>query len=107
MTRLKALMVSTPVKLLFFRALSFVPRAGHALARTLPREYGKGGKFNTCGWAKEEGGEVMLWTILVVLLVLWLLGFTVFHVGALIHLLLVIALVILVINLLSGRRPVV
>jgi hypothetical protein len=48
----------------------------------------------------------MLWTILVVLLVLWLLGFAVFHVGALIHLLLVVALVIFVINLLSGRRTV-
>jgi hypothetical protein len=48
----------------------------------------------------------MLWTILVVLLVLWLLGFAVFHVGALIHLLLVVALVVFIINLLSGRRTV-
>jgi hypothetical protein len=48
----------------------------------------------------------MLWTILVVLLILWLLGFS-FHVGgALIHLLLVIAVVVLVINLISGRRTV-
>ncbi len=46
----------------------------------------------------------MLWTVFVVLLVLWLLGFS-FHVaGGLIHLLLVVALVVLVINLLSGRR---
>ncbi len=46
----------------------------------------------------------MLWTVFVVLLVLWLLGFS-FHVaGGLIHLLLVIALVVLVINLVSGRR---
>ncbi|MFZ0291708.1 MAG: lmo0937 family membrane protein [Candidatus Sulfotelmatobacter sp.] len=46
----------------------------------------------------------MLWTIFVVLVVLWLLGFS-FHVaGGLIHLLLVLALVVLVINLLSGRR---
>jgi hypothetical protein len=48
----------------------------------------------------------MLWTIIVVLLVLWLLGFTIFHVGSLIHLLLVVALVVLVINLLTGRRTV-
>ncbi len=48
----------------------------------------------------------MLWAIIVVLLVLWLLGFTVFHAGALIHLILVAALVILVINLLTGRRTV-
>jgi uncharacterized protein DUF5670 len=49
----------------------------------------------------------MLWTIFVVLLILWLLGFS-FHVaGGLIHLLLVVALVVLVINLVSGRRSVV
>jgi len=46
----------------------------------------------------------MLWTIFVILLVLWLLGFS-FHVaGSLIHLLLVIAVVVLLINLLTGRR---
>ena len=46
----------------------------------------------------------MLWTILVILLVLWLLGFG-FHVaGSLIHLLLVFALVVLVIQLVTGRR---
>jgi len=48
----------------------------------------------------------MLWAIIVVLVVLWLLGFS-FHVGgALIHLLLVVALIILVINLISGRRSI-
>jgi hypothetical protein len=48
----------------------------------------------------------MLWTIFVVLLVLWVLGFS-FHVaGSLIHLLLVVALIVLVINLVSGRRGV-
>ena len=46
----------------------------------------------------------MLWTIFVILLVLWLLGFTVIHIGPLIHLLLVIAVVILIINLIGGRR---
>ena len=46
----------------------------------------------------------MLWTIFVILLVLWLLGFT-FHIaGGLIHILLVVALIVLVINLVSGRR---
>ncbi|MGA2019228.1 MAG: lmo0937 family membrane protein [Candidatus Sulfotelmatobacter sp.] len=48
----------------------------------------------------------MLWTIFVVLIVLWLLGFSLHIGGALIHLLLVVGLVILVINLLSGRRTV-
>jgi hypothetical protein len=46
----------------------------------------------------------MLWTIFVVLLILWLLGFTLHVAGGLIHLLLVVALVVLVINLVSGRR---
>ncbi len=46
----------------------------------------------------------MLWTIIVILVVLWLLGFTLHIGGALIHLLLVVALVVLVINLLTGRR---
>ena len=49
----------------------------------------------------------MLWTIFVVLLILWLLGFSLHVAGGLIHLLLVIALVILVINLVSGRSAVV
>jgi hypothetical protein len=48
----------------------------------------------------------MLWTIFVVLLVLWLLGFSLHVAGGLIHLLLVIALVVLVVNLLGGRRAV-
>jgi hypothetical protein len=46
----------------------------------------------------------MLWTILVVLGILWLLGFSLHVGGGLIHLLLVVALVIVVLNLLSGRR---
>ena len=47
----------------------------------------------------------MLWTIALVLLVLWLLGVVALPAaGSLIHLLLVIALVVLVLQLLSGRR---
>lgn len=47
----------------------------------------------------------MLWTILVILLVLWALGFLVFHVSSgLIHLLLVIAAIVLVVRLIQGRR---
>lgn len=49
----------------------------------------------------------MLWTIFVILLVLWLLGVvTSYTLGGFIHLLLVVALVILVIQLITGRRPV-
>jgi uncharacterized membrane protein YtjA (UPF0391 family) len=47
----------------------------------------------------------MLWTIFVVLCVLWLLGMvTSYTAGGLIHLLLIVALVIFVINVISGRR---
>jgi hypothetical protein len=45
----------------------------------------------------------MLWTVFVVILILWLLGFSLHIAGGLIHLLLVVALVVLVINLVSGR----
>ena len=46
----------------------------------------------------------MLWTLVAVFLILWLLGFSLSVGGSLIHLLLVVALVIVVINLVSGRR---
>lgn len=48
----------------------------------------------------------MLWTILVILLVLWLIGLVLDVVGGLIHLLLVVALVMFVINLVRGRKAV-
>ena len=49
----------------------------------------------------------MLWTITVILLVLWLLGVVgVYTIGAWIHLLLVLAIIMIIFNLLSGRRAV-
>ena len=48
----------------------------------------------------------MLWTILVILLALWLLGVVASVGGALIHLLLVVALIVLVAQFLTGRRTV-
>jgi hypothetical protein len=46
----------------------------------------------------------MLWTIVAILLILWLLGFSL-HIGAgLIHILLVVALVVFIFNMLTGRR---
>lgn len=48
----------------------------------------------------------MLWTIIFILLVLWLLGFALDVAGGLIHLLLVIALVVIVFRLLTGRKVV-
>ncbi len=48
----------------------------------------------------------MLWTIFVILLVLWLLGLvSSYTLGGFIHILLVVAIVVLVIQLLTGRRP--
>jgi len=46
----------------------------------------------------------MLWTLCVILFLLWLLGFSMHVGGGLIHLLLVVALIVVVVNLLSGRR---
>ncbi len=48
----------------------------------------------------------MLWTILMVVLVLWLIGFIANVGGGFIHLLLIVAAVVLVIELLTGRRRV-
>jgi hypothetical protein len=48
----------------------------------------------------------MLWTIIAVLLVLWLIGLVAHIGGGLIHLLLVVALVVFVINLITGRQTV-
>jgi hypothetical protein len=50
---------------------------------------------------------IMLWTILVVLMILWLLGLIGGIGGGLVHLLLVLAVIVLIFQLLSGRRTVV
>ena len=48
----------------------------------------------------------MLWTIFVILLVLWLLGLvSSYTLGGFIHILLVLAIVVLIIKLIQGRRP--
>lgn len=50
----------------------------------------------------------MLWTIFVILLILWLLGVvSSYTIGGFIHILLVVALVVLLINIISGRRTVI
>jgi hypothetical protein len=49
----------------------------------------------------------MLWTICVILIVLWLLGMvTSYTMGGLIHILLVIAIIMVLVNVIQGRRPV-
>jgi hypothetical protein len=56
-------------------------------------------------YAGDKKGERNAWTIFLILLVLWLLGMvSSYTLGGFVHLLLVIALVILVYNLLTGRR---
>jgi hypothetical protein len=46
----------------------------------------------------------MLLTIAIILLILWALGFFAFHIGAIIHLLLVIGIIVLIWNFVAGRR---
>jgi hypothetical protein len=48
----------------------------------------------------------LLWIIIVILVIAWLGGFAYFHVGPLIHLLLVIAVIVLIIQLITGRRAI-
>jgi len=48
----------------------------------------------------------MLWTIIGILVLLWLLGFATHIGGGLIHLILVVAVIVFVVNLISGRRTV-
>ena len=52
--------------------------------------------------------HIMFYTLAVILIVAWLLGFGVFHVaGSLIHLLLVLAVIVILWRAISGRRPIV
>jgi hypothetical protein len=48
----------------------------------------------------------MLWTLIAIFLILWLLGFSLSIGGSLIHLLLVVALVLFIVNLVTGRRAI-
>ncbi len=78
------------------------------LARTLLKGWHGFNRTEGLTLTLKKEKAIMLWTILVVLLVLWLLGLVSgYTVNGFIHLLLVLALVVLVINLLTGRRPVV
>jgi hypothetical protein len=49
---------------------------------------------------------IMLWTLIVLLLLFWVLGFAFDVAGGIIHVLLVIAAIVFLVNLISGRRPV-
>jgi hypothetical protein len=71
---------------------------GPRAARTIRRAKAAG----ACGRSRK--GTIMLWTIFLVLAILWLLGFSLNVGGGLIHLLLLVALVVLLFNFLGGRR---
>jgi len=47
----------------------------------------------------------LFWTIVVILVILWLLGFTLNLVGGLIHILLVIAIIVILVRIIQGRKP--
>jgi hypothetical protein len=56
---------------------------------------------------KEMEGKSLLWTIFVILLVLWLLGMvSSYTLGGFIHILLVLAIVVVLIRVIQGRRPI-
>jgi hypothetical protein len=55
----------------------------------------------------EVEGNLMLWTLVVLLLLFWLLGFAFDVAGGLVHVLLVIALVLFLVQLITGRRTVI
>jgi hypothetical protein len=55
----------------------------------------------------EEENVDLLWTLAVILLILWLLGLvTSFTLGGFIHILLVVAIVVVLIRVIQGRRPI-
>jgi hypothetical protein len=63
---------------------------------------------NAVGCLEKEQEDSMLYTIAIVLLVLWALGFLAFHVGGgLIHALIVLAVILFLIQMFSGRRSLV
>jgi hypothetical protein len=61
----------------------------------LPRRFSAAGSYD----------DLMLYTIAVILIILWLLGFIAHVGGGLIHLILVIAVILIIVNLVTGRRP--
>ncbi len=66
------------------------------------------GRQKAIGQLKLAGEELMLFLLAVILLVAWLLGIVgTYTIGAFVHVLLVIAVVLFIVGLLSGRRTVV
>jgi hypothetical protein len=65
------------------------------------------GQSEAATHGNEEEGMDLLWTLAVILLILWLLGLvTSYTLGGFIHILLVVAIVVVLIRVIQGRRPV-
>jgi hypothetical protein len=88
---------------------------GHdgAPERALPQRSAK--RPRTCVWSEDCAGTtqpfseegIVLWTIFIILLVLWLLGLVSgYTLGGFLHILLLIALVVIIIRVIQGRRPI-
>jgi hypothetical protein len=45
----------------------------------------------------------ILWAIIVILFIFWLLGFMAFHLGSLVHIILLVVVILIIVNLLTGR----
>jgi Flp pilus assembly protein TadB len=81
------------------RAAARRKRSGWGPVVSSPRKRERGGKG-------DSTMANLLWTIIVILVVLWLIGLLAHFGGSLIHLLIVIAVILFIINLVTGRRVV-
>lgn len=80
-----------------------VPEAARGLEAR--ESFGPTYRFTDLGlWKNTHRLHTMLWTILIVLIVLWALGFGIGIAGNLIHLILVVALIVLIYQLITGRK---
>jgi hypothetical protein len=78
------------------------------LARSSAGAGGLASKRAACPWrVRPMEGNDMLWTLIVLLVLFWLLGFAFDVAGGIIHVLLVIAGVLFLVQLISGRRTIV
>ena len=48
----------------------------------------------------------MLWAILILLIIAWILGYTIWNIGTIIHVLFIIAIIVVLVRIIQGRRVV-
>ena len=46
----------------------------------------------------------MLWTLLIILIIAWLLGYTIWNIGTILHVLFIIAIIVVLVRIIQGRR---